>query len=238
MRELIKDTCLERSLRHDLFVRGARRMNPAIRDATLMDVSLALKSVPKRCRSRPRWPAGRAELNRAFYGPITEALAAGPRRVDDLLNCPTLEGKRDNPSELIGILLGLDLAEPAYGPGRRTSAPGVSSTVSWRPSSGAPTTSDAGRRRELRAWRGRAVQPVRPVRAGARTARAKMKRISMIGSGHRRQPGRRGARPTASGLTRCLQVRRADPARPGRVLTQLRRPHNKVSHREVRPQLL
>ena len=39
LRELIKDMCLERSLRHDVFVRGARRMNPAMRDAALMDVS-------------------------------------------------------------------------------------------------------------------------------------------------------------------------------------------------------
>jgi SAM-dependent methyltransferase len=113
IRELIKDACLERSLRHDLFVRGARRMNPAIRDATLMEVSLSLNISPEEMPFEAPMAAGRAELNRAFYGPITNALAAGPRRVDDLLNLPTLEGKRDNPAELIGILLGLDLAEPA-----------------------------------------------------------------------------------------------------------------------------
>ena len=42
LRELVKDMCLDRSLRHDVFVRGARRMNPAARDAALMDVRLAL----------------------------------------------------------------------------------------------------------------------------------------------------------------------------------------------------
>src|SRR5207249_929738 len=37
LRELVKDTCLDRSLRHDVFVRGARRMSPQLRDATLME---------------------------------------------------------------------------------------------------------------------------------------------------------------------------------------------------------
>jgi hypothetical protein len=62
-------------------------------------------------------PAGRAALNRAFYGPITEAMAAGPQRVGDLLELPNLEGQRNNPGELIGILVGLDVAEPAARPG-------------------------------------------------------------------------------------------------------------------------
>ena len=35
---------------------------------------------------------------------------------------PDLEGRRDNPAELIGILVGLDLAEPAVRPG---AAPGA-----------------------------------------------------------------------------------------------------------------
>ena len=62
-------------------------------------------------------PAGRAALNRSFYGPITEAMATGPRRVGDLLALPDLEGRRDNPAELVGILVGLNLAEPAARPG-------------------------------------------------------------------------------------------------------------------------
>ncbi|HWY24153.1 MAG TPA: class I SAM-dependent methyltransferase [Nevskia sp.] len=113
LRELVKDMCLDRSLRHDVFVRGARRMNPAMRDAALMDVSLALNISPDDMPFEADTPAGRASLNRAFYGPITAALAAGPRRVGDLLALPTLEGRRDNPAELIGILAGLELAEPA-----------------------------------------------------------------------------------------------------------------------------
>jgi hypothetical protein len=57
-------------------------------------------------------PAGHAALSRDFYGPITKAMTEGARRVGDLLSLPALQGKRDNPAELIGILVGLDLAEP------------------------------------------------------------------------------------------------------------------------------
>ena len=117
LRELMKDMCLERSLRHDVFVRGARRMNPAARDAALMDVWLALNISPEEMPYEAEMPAGQAALNRSFYGPITEAMAMGPRRVGDLLAVPDLEGRRDNPAELIGILVGLDLAEPAARPG-------------------------------------------------------------------------------------------------------------------------
>jgi SAM-dependent methyltransferase len=112
VRELVKDVCLERSLRHDVFVRGARRMSPQMRDAELMELSLALNISPEDMPYEADMPAGRATLSRGFYGPITEALAAGPRRVGDLLGLPALDGKRDNPAELIGILVGLDMAEP------------------------------------------------------------------------------------------------------------------------------
>ena len=46
MQELIKDMCLPRSLRHDVFVRGARRINLDERAAILMDVSLTLAKLP------------------------------------------------------------------------------------------------------------------------------------------------------------------------------------------------
>jgi hypothetical protein len=86
-------------------------MGPQMRDAELMELSLALNISPEDMPYEADMPAGRATLSRGFYGPITEALAAGPRRVGDLLGLPALEGKRDNPAELIGILVGLDMAE-------------------------------------------------------------------------------------------------------------------------------
>ncbi|HET7881339.1 MAG TPA: class I SAM-dependent methyltransferase [Acetobacteraceae bacterium] len=117
LRELVKDTCLERALRHDVYVRGARRVGPAARDAALLDVHLALSVRPEDVPYEADVPAGRAALNRNFYGPIAEAMAQGPRRVGDLLAIPDLEGRRDNPAELIGMMVGLRLAEVAIRPG-------------------------------------------------------------------------------------------------------------------------
>jgi SAM-dependent methyltransferase len=116
LRELVKDACLERSLRHDVFVRGARRMGPVMRDAALRELSISLNIDPADMPFEAEMPAGRAALSQGFYGPIARALADGPRRVGDLLELPTLEGRRDNPAELIGILVGLDIAETALRP--------------------------------------------------------------------------------------------------------------------------
>jgi SAM-dependent methyltransferase len=122
LRELVKDACLDRSLRHDVFVRGARRMGPQMRDAALMELSLTLNITPEDMPFEAEMPAGRASLSRDFYGPITSAMVGGPRRVGDLLGLPTPQGKRDNPAELIGILVGLDLAEPTLRTGAAPTA--------------------------------------------------------------------------------------------------------------------
>ena len=122
MQELIKDMCIPRSLRHDVFVRGARRINLSERAAALMDVYLTLVKLPEDLPESVTMPAGRAELNREFYKPIVKALSTRPGRVGDLLQLPGLVGRRDNPAELISILIGADMAEPTSRP---MTAPGV-----------------------------------------------------------------------------------------------------------------
>jgi SAM-dependent methyltransferase len=117
LRELVKDMCLNRSLRHDVFVRGARRISPRMRDAALRDMWMSLTISPSDLPAEVEMPAGKAELSPAFYRPIAAALADGPRRVGDLLMLPDVEGKRDNPAELIGVMAGLRMAEVALRPG-------------------------------------------------------------------------------------------------------------------------
>ena len=89
----------------------------------------------------------------------------GPRRVGDLLAVPDLEGRRDNPAELIGILVGLDLAEPAARPGAEPTPQALRfnrvTLANLRPNR-KPRPPD--RRGELRPGDGRAVHAVRPVR--------------------------------------------------------------------------
>jgi SAM-dependent methyltransferase len=110
MRELIKDSCLDRALRHDVFVRGARRVNAATRDALLREVTLALAVPREEFRFEVEMPAGKAELGREFYGAVADALAEAPCRVADLLALPGRSTQSENPAEIIAMLVGTDQA--------------------------------------------------------------------------------------------------------------------------------
>lgn len=116
MRELVKDLCLGRGLRSDVFVRGPARLDPASRDRALGEVRLALLRPAARVEYEAELPAGTASLEPAFYGPIVAALGEGPCLVRDLLALPDVVGRRDNPAELAGILVGTDQAMPVTAP--------------------------------------------------------------------------------------------------------------------------
>ena len=113
MRELVKDSCLPRQLRHDVFVRGPRRLPAAARDAALSEATLALAVPAAQFEFEMDVPAGRAQLGPAFR-PIVAALDAGPARVGALLR--GVDG-RSNPAELPGVLVGTNQAIPVARPG-------------------------------------------------------------------------------------------------------------------------
>ena len=115
MRELVKDMCLDRGLRQDVFVRGGRRLSARERDAALGEVTLALLCPAEQFVWELEVPAGKATIERSFFGPIVAALAQGPKRVSDLLALPDLP-RRDNPGELVGMLVGTGQALPLSGP--------------------------------------------------------------------------------------------------------------------------
>lgn len=116
MREMVKDLCVERSLRHDLFVRGARRVGNATRDEMLMDVVIGMGVHPDELPAEVEVPTGQARFNAAFYGPVVEAASRQASRVGDLLRLAEVEGNRDNPAELLGMLVGANLAYPVLRP--------------------------------------------------------------------------------------------------------------------------
>ena len=122
LRELIKDMCIDRALRHDVFVRGVRRLTPTQRDVSLMGLSIGLSIAPESLPLEASIPAGKVELSQAFYRPVADAMADGPKRVADLLGLEQVQGRKDNPAELLGILVGLGFAEPAVRP---TAGPGT-----------------------------------------------------------------------------------------------------------------
>jgi hypothetical protein len=107
--------CLPRALRQDVFVRGPRRLEPAERDATLGNTVLGLVGPEADFNWEFEVPSGRASLERRFFGPIVAALAHGPRPVRELLGLPDLP-RRDNPSEVVGMLVGTDQALPLLAP--------------------------------------------------------------------------------------------------------------------------
>lgn len=125
LRELVRDICTNRNFRNDVYVRGARRISVGARDAALMDAHLALAILPDDLPTEAEMPAGQAELSQGFYRPIVRAMRDGPRRVGDLLQLPEVEGRRDNPAELIGVLAGLGFAEPAIRPAAEPGAEAV-----------------------------------------------------------------------------------------------------------------
>jgi SAM-dependent methyltransferase len=117
LRELVKDMCLHRGLRHDVFVRGVQRLDPAVRDAALGDLVLALATPVDSVEYQVEVASGTASLSPAFYGPMIAAMAQTPRRVADLLALPGIEGRRDNLREVVGILVGIGHGLPLLRPG-------------------------------------------------------------------------------------------------------------------------
>jgi hypothetical protein len=122
MRELIKDMFLTRCLRQDVFVRGARRLTNAERDAALGEVTLALLTQEDQFAWEFEVPVGQANIERKFFGPIVAALAQAPQRVGALLGLPDLP-RRDNPGELVGMLVGSHQALPVMGPATEPDGP-------------------------------------------------------------------------------------------------------------------
>jgi SAM-dependent methyltransferase len=117
MRELVKDLCLARTLRHDVYVRGPRRLTSAARDAALRELTIALSVPLARVALEVQVAAGKAELAPEFYRPVTEMLARGPAKVGALLHAPGAVASRENPAELAGLLVGTRQAVVVGRPG-------------------------------------------------------------------------------------------------------------------------
>lgn len=109
LRELIKDLCLPRQLRHDVFVRGARRIHNEARDAALSDLTVVPIVSPSELQTKIRVPAGMAEVSDKLKDMMAAAMQ-GPARIGDLM---ALGGERSNPAELISVLVGSHQAQVA-----------------------------------------------------------------------------------------------------------------------------
>ena len=106
LRELAKDICLSRGLRHDVYVRGPRRISDATRDAALRDLVVTLAQPVEAFSYEAKIPAGTASLERSFYEPVVTALGDGPQKIGTLLAESVAKAKQGNPAELVGMLVG------------------------------------------------------------------------------------------------------------------------------------
>ena len=122
-RELIKDLCLARSLRHDIFVRGPNRLAGADLHESLREITLALAVGASEFSYGIELAKGSAQLSRDIYAPLVAALAEGPQPVGSLIAlAPAAAGGPPNPAEILGILLGAEQAVPVLRPGAPLSA--------------------------------------------------------------------------------------------------------------------
>jgi hypothetical protein len=102
MRELIKDICLPRQLRHDVYVRGARRLSNDARRTAIARLTLVPVISAGELQTTLRIPAGTAEMSEPLKNLMTAAMR-GPATIGDLL---ALEPGHSSPEELAGVLVG------------------------------------------------------------------------------------------------------------------------------------
>ncbi len=112
MRELIKDSCLPRQLRHDVYVRGARRLGNDQRDAAIAGLAVTPVIGAEELQTTLHVPAGTAEMSDALKGLMAAAMR-GPTTIGDLL---ALDPEHSNASELVSVLVGTHQCEVAMRP--------------------------------------------------------------------------------------------------------------------------
>src|SRR5262245_57390061 len=112
MQELIKDMCLQRGLRHDIYVRGARRGGIQQRDAALSRLTLVPTVCPDELETTLTMPAGKAEMSGSLKKLMAAALQ-GPATVGELL---AREPGASSAAELASVLIGSNQCQPSMWP--------------------------------------------------------------------------------------------------------------------------
>lgn len=89
-RETIRDYLLNTRFRRDIFVKGPLRLNADEARARWMAQRFAMKVDRSEAPTKLKGPLGDAELHPEVYGPVLDALAGGPRTVEQLLAEPAI----------------------------------------------------------------------------------------------------------------------------------------------------
>ena len=97
-REFMKDVCIGRIFRRDVFVRGLRRTDPV---AALDRIVLGAIRVLGEETPKLPVPVGQAEIGPDLWAPIAAALNEGPQSLGRLRMLPV--GRSPNPAELVTV---------------------------------------------------------------------------------------------------------------------------------------
>ena len=117
IRETFKDYFLSRTLRQDIFVRGARRMSRNRQNHIFSDLELA-SVVPRRdATTKILSPRGHIEVASDVYNEVFDALAAGPKSMGEIMSLSSITKHPDSTmQEIAGILIGSNQAQPLCRP--------------------------------------------------------------------------------------------------------------------------
>ncbi len=119
MQELIKDICAQRGIRHDIYVRGARRLSAERRDAEISRLTLFPSVHAKELVTTMDFPAGKAEVSDTLGRMLAAALEA-PATVGEILAREPVPGSA---AELAAMLVGSAQCHVAPQPDREQPEP-------------------------------------------------------------------------------------------------------------------
>ncbi|HEY5801096.1 MAG TPA: class I SAM-dependent methyltransferase [Burkholderiaceae bacterium] len=105
MRETVKDYFLNTQFRRDVFVRGARRVNPARARDLLSQTGLALIVPRAEVKLSLRLGSAQIEGTPELYDPVLDALQQGPHTLAQLAALPALAGQSMQTLAQIAALL-------------------------------------------------------------------------------------------------------------------------------------
>jgi hypothetical protein len=108
LRETVKDHCLDRSFRRDVYVRGLRRIARGNAIAHCAALQLALVLPRHAVRLSLDLDGSEAGMPPQIYEPIFDARDEAPRRIGELLARPAMRRAPSlpTPAEIAGILVG------------------------------------------------------------------------------------------------------------------------------------
>ncbi|TQV80452.1 class I SAM-dependent methyltransferase [Denitrobaculum tricleocarpae] len=123
IRETFKDYYLSRTLRQDVFVRGARRMSRERQNQLFAELQIATVVPRTDASTKVLAPRGHIEVSAEVYGEVFDALSEGPKTMFELMALPAIQKHPESTmQEIAGILIGSNQAQPVAGPAAGTAA--------------------------------------------------------------------------------------------------------------------